>query len=250
MKAIVVAAGPSSRLYPITDGMPKCLLEVSGKTIMERQLEVLRQSGIDHIAVVRGYKGNLIDYPGLTYYENTDYENNNILASLFFAEKEMDDAFVFSYSDIIYGSETMENLLRSDSDISLVVDVDWAAHYVNRTKHPVAEAELVQVQNGRVVKIGKGVGTQSSHGEFIGLAKFSKRGVGILRGEYARLCREFANDPHRPFQNATQFRKAYLTDMVQELIDRGYNVVSVDIRDNWSEIDTDEDLARARGKWA
>lgn len=248
-KAIIVAAGPSSRLYPITDGKPKCLLDVGGKTIMERQLEVLRQSGIDRTAVVRGYKGDLINYPGLTYYENTDYMNNNILASLFFAEKEMDDAFLFSYSDIIYGRELVESLLRSKADIGLTVDVDWAPHYVNRRKHPVEEAELVQVKNDKIVKIGKDVTAEGSHGEFIGLAKFSEKGAEILKSEYDRLLREFNDDPQRPFQNAAQFKMAYLTDMVQELIGRGHDVVNVDIRGNWSEIDTDEDLEKARRRW-
>ncbi len=249
MNTIIVAAGPSSRLYPITDGKPKCLLDVGGKTIMERQLEVLRQSGVDRIAIVRGYKGDLINYPGLTYYENTDYVNSNILASLFFAEKEMDEAFLFSYSDIIYGKEVIESLLRSKADIGLIVDVDWAPHYVNRKKHPVEEAELVEVQRGKIVRIGKDIAAEDSHGEFIGLAKFSRKGAKILKSEYGRLLREFDNDLQRPFQNAAQFRKAYLTDMMQELIGRGYDVVNVDIRGNWSEIDTDEDLERARRRW-
>ena len=55
MKAIIIAAGISSRLMPITDDKPKCLLEVGGKTIIQRQLEVLKQCGIDDIVVVRGY---------------------------------------------------------------------------------------------------------------------------------------------------------------------------------------------------
>lgn len=112
MKAIIVAAGQASRLMPITNDKPKCLLEIGGKTIMERQLEVLRQCGIDDIVVVKGYKREMINYPGVRYYENTDYENNNILSSLFYAQSEMDDDFVFSYSDIIVEPSILEKLLQ------------------------------------------------------------------------------------------------------------------------------------------
>lgn len=80
------------------------------------------------------------------------------------------------------------------------------------------------------MRIGKDIRAQGSHGQFIGLAKFSRKGAEILKSECGPLCQEFGNNLQRPFQNAAQFRKAYLTDMVQELIDRGYNVVSVGIR--------------------
>ena len=107
MKAIIVAAGPSSRLMPITDEKPKCLLEVGGQTILGRTLEALRENGIKDIAVVRGYRGNLINYSNVTYYQNSDFRKNNILRSLFYAEDEMNDDFIFSYSDILYSWETV-----------------------------------------------------------------------------------------------------------------------------------------------
>ena len=56
MKAIIIAAGLGNRLMPLTDDKPKCLLEINGKTIMQRQLEMLQQCGINNIVVVRGYK--------------------------------------------------------------------------------------------------------------------------------------------------------------------------------------------------
>ena len=96
MKAIIVAAGPSSRLMPITNEKPKCLLEVGSRTILERILEALRKNGIENIAVVRGYHSNLINYPNVTYYHNPNFRKNNILRSLFYAEDEMNDDFIFS----------------------------------------------------------------------------------------------------------------------------------------------------------
>ncbi|GAF77349.1 unnamed protein product, partial [marine sediment metagenome] len=124
MKAIIVAAGPGSRLNPLTNERPKCLLEVGGKTILERALEALRANGIERIAIVRGYRSQLIDYPNVTYYENPNFRENNILRSLFYAEREMDDDFIFSYSDIVYSSDIVAKLIEREADIALTVDVD------------------------------------------------------------------------------------------------------------------------------
>ncbi len=194
--------------------------------------------------VVRGYKGQAINYQGVTYCENTDYKNNNILRSLFYAEDEMDDGFVFSYSDIIFETGILEKLLQSEADISLVVDVDWIRSYEHRYQHPISEAELVELEKDRITKIGKKIcAPQEAYGEFIGLAKFTKRGAEVLKENYRGVAGQYQN---RPFQQATSLEKAYLTDMIQELIDRDYAISSVDIKGGWIEIDTSEDLERAR----
>jgi len=249
MRAIILAAGASRRLYPLTDGMPKCMLKIGNKTIMEKQLEMLRGYGIDDIVVVRGYKKEKIQYSHIRYYENPGYKENGILSSLFYAEDELDDIFIFSYSDILYERSILEKLLKSEADISLVVDVDWTGQYVNRDKHPVSEAELVVVENDRIAKIGKGLEPSEAHGEFIGLAMFSEEGARTLKLHYHKLLEEFQNKKDKEFQNATSFEKAYLTDMLQELIDQGCAISNLDINGGWSEIDTDEDLERAVKKW-
>ena len=243
MKAIIVAAGPSNRLLPITNEKPKCLLEVGGQTILGRALGALRENGIENIVVVRGYHSNLINYPNITYYQNPNFRNNNILKSLFYAEHEMNDDFIFSYSDILYSKEIVQKLLQSKADIALIVDVNWAQHYEGRDQHPIAEAELVTVENGRVVKIGKEVvSPEETHGEFIGLAKFTKSGAEAMRAAYHRA----EESPAAPFQHAASLEKAYMTDMIQELVDGGSVVESVDIEGSWIEIDTPQDLERAR----
>ena len=244
MKAIIVAAGPGSRLNPLTNERPKCLLEVGGKTILARTVEALRENGIDDIAVVRGYHGHLIDYPGITYYENSDFKRNNILRSLFYAEDEITADFIFSYSDIVYSKEIVKKLVDSDADIALIVDVNWVAHYEGRNQHPISEAELVKVENNRVVKIGKDVvNPAEAHGEFIGLARFTKSGAEVMKAAYHRVLEE---RPDAPFHHAASLEKAYMTDMVQELVDNGSLVKNVDIEGGWREIDTPQDLERAQ----
>lgn len=251
MKVIIIAAGMGNRLKPLTNGKPKCLLNVAGKTILERQLEIFKDLGAEKIAIIRGYKKDKIDFADLTYFDNDDYQNNNILHSLFCARDFMNGPFVSTYSDIVYDHEVVKKLLSHPADIGVIVDTNWRKTYVGRNKHPITEAELVAIdKRGQVTKIGKDVVTPNeAHGEFIGLAKFSAKGAKILTKEFKRLVAKYRKRQNQAFQHAKEFKKAYLTDMIQELIDRGYGVYSVDIKGGWREIDTDEDLAKANIFW-
>lgn len=242
-KAIIIAAGMGIRLNPLTNNKPKCLLKVGRKTIMERQLETLRLCGITDTVVIRGYKKEKINFPGIKYYENTDYLNNNILNSLFYAQPEMDRDFITSYSDILFDKSVVEKLLEDKNDIAVVVDTDWQEYYQGRTKHPMSEAENVIIRDGKVVEIGKHVSAEEAHGEFIGMVKFSEKGAGIFKKEFQRVKNQYWS---KPFQKAATFEKAYLTDMLQELIDRGFAVYPVLIQKNWWEIDTDQDLKKVK----
>ncbi|MGB3128310.1 MAG: hypothetical protein WBC11_01155, partial [Dehalococcoidia bacterium] len=194
---------------------------------------------------VRGYKSHLINYPDVTYCHNPEFRKNNILRSLFYAEDEMNDDFIFSYSDIVYSREIVARLIGSEADVALIVDVNWIQTYEGRDQHPISEAELVKVENGKVVKIGKEVvKPEEAHGEFIGLAKFTKSGAETMKAAYRRVSEDHCASP---FQNAASLDKAYMTDMLQELVDDGLLVQSVDIAGGWVEIDTPQDLERARG---
>ena len=248
MKAIIVAAGPGSRLMPITNEKPKCLLDVGGKTILERALGALGENGVEDIVVVSGYKSHLIDYPDVTYYHNPEFRKNNVLRSLFYAEDEMNDDFIFSYSDIVYSREIVARLIGSEADVALIVDVNWIQTYKGRDQHPISEAELVKVENGKVVKIGKEVvKPEEAHGEFIGLAKFTKSGAETMKAAYRRVSEDHCTSH---FQNAASLDKAYMTDMLQELVDNGLLTQSVDIEGGWMEIDTQQDLEEARMRFS
>lgn len=249
MKAIIVAAGPGSRLRPFTNNRPKCLLEIGSKTILQKALDALRTNGINRIAVVRGYCSNLIDYPDITYYENPNYAKTNILRSLFCAQSEMNDDFIVSYADIIYSRDVVAKLLDSgNADVVLTVDTDWKKRYRGRHQHPIAEAELVNVDNGIVTAVGKGVvKPDNAYGEFIGLAKFSRVGSRAMSDAYHRIAKE---QPDAPFHLSPSLDGAYLSDMLQELVDTGHRITTVDIQGGWIEIDTPQDLEEARRKFA
>ena len=251
MNAIIVAAGPGTRLLPFTENKPKCMLEMGEKTILQRTLEALRGNGVTDIVIVKGHKSDAINYPDIKYYYNPNYVENNILTSLFYAEKEMQDGFIFSYSDILYHASVPRKLLQNKEDISLIVDTDWVQRYKGRTLHPTDEAELVVVEDNRIVKISKFMNPDIAHGEFIGLAKFTRKGAEILIRNYKRIrtSKWCGFKTHHRFQDAVSIDKAYLTDMLQELIDRGYPIYNVDINGGWLEIDTSQDLQIAKRVW-
>lgn len=246
LQAIILAAGPSSRLRPLTKNTPKTLLEIEGKSILQRILKCLRNRGINEVAIVRGYQKEQFTFPNITYFDNDNYDNNNILRSLFYAEEVMTEGFIVSYCDILYSEEVVQKLINSPHDISLIIDTAWAKRYEGRTEHPTDEAELACVEDGLVTRLSKFFNPDSAYGEFIGLAKFSKKGAEILRRNYHRVRQNKWCKFEGRFHDATRVDYAYLTDMIQELIFRGYPVHSVDIQNKWVEIDTMQDYEYAK----
>ena len=245
MRAIIVAAGMGRRLAPYTDDRPKCLVEINGRAILDHQIAAYRRAGVDDICVVRGYRGAQIDRPGIRTFDNPDYARNNILRSLFYAEAAMDEGFLFSYSDIVFRPEVAAAVAAADEDYALVVDRRWADAYAGRDLHPVAEAELAEVSKGRVLAVGKRrVTPERAHGEFIGLARFSRRAAARMRGAFRTLVDTLGDEA--PFGNAPHLRVAYLTDLLNHLIAAGETMAAVDIDGGWREIDTTQDLERAR----
>ncbi len=244
MKAIIVAAGMGRRLRPYTDDRPKCLVEVNGRSILARQLDAYRAAGVDEIYIVRGYMKESIQIDGAKYFENTEFKNNNILASLFYAESAMEGGFLFSYSDIVFRPEVVRTALVTQGDYALVIDRRWEEAYDGRVDHPVAQAEVARVEGGKVVRVGKEtVPPAQATGEFIGLAHFSARAVEQMRARYHERRRALAG---KPYGTAKTFEVAYVTDLLNDLIDGGEVMRPAFIDGGWREIDTVEDLERAK----
>ena len=243
-KVLIIAAGLGSRLKEHTENLPKCMLDFGGKTLLQRQLDSYKKNGIKDINLIRGYKKEKINYKGIRYFENTDYKNNNILNSIFYAEDIISENIIISYSDILFDPSVVGRTLNSDHDISVVVDIDWRGYYVGRKDHPISEAEnVIFNSNNEVEKIGKiNTGKEEVHGEFIGMIKLSNRGTEIFKEHFHRLKKIYWN---KPFQRAEIFQKAYLTDFIQELVDIGIKVHCVIIESGWKEIDTVEDYKKA-----
>jgi len=249
VKAIIVAAGRGRRLGPETAEIPKCMVAVGGRPILHRQLDALAAAGADDVVVVRGYLGHKIDGAPhrLRFVENREWESNNILTSLLYAQAEMGSGFLFSYSDIVFAGEHAHRVAAAPGAVALVIDRRWRDAYAGRVHHPVSEAELASVEETsegpRVRRVGKRVvAAEEAAGEFIGLAKFSPEGAAALGRVWAGALERGLE---HPFGEAATLRQAYLSDALNRMAADGVPLVPVFIDGRWREIDTEEDLGRA-----
>jgi choline kinase len=244
---ILIAAGPGSRMGAFTEAKPKCLLPVGDRTLLDWTLGNFRRSRCDRLVAVVGHRAELIERPGLMKVTNADYRNNNILHSFMHAAELMTGPVVASYSDIYVEGAIYDTLMTTPGDIVLAVDTDWRPYYTGRNGHPLGEAENVYFDGaGHVRQIGKHLEDNPPPGqrcgEFLGLWRMSEKGTAMFRSHFERVGREIA--PTAPFQHAREWRKAYITDLVQEMVDRGVTVNCALIERGWAELDTDEDYRR------
>ncbi len=248
MRVILIAAGRGSRLMPTTADAPKCYAEVAGKSLLEWALDAFRANGLDRVAFIGGYQIDKVrrDYPQFDFRHNSDWENNNILASLFCAEDLMDEPFICCYSDILFTPGVIAQLAASPADIALGVDTQWLRRYEHRLQHPSDDAEKVTVHNGTVTRIHRNIEEADAYGEYIGVAKFSAAGAAMLREHYHRVRGDYAG---RPWREAQVFEKAYLIHLLQDMIEAKARPVHVDTPGGYIEVDTQEDFEYARRYW-
>jgi choline kinase len=221
---------------------------VGDRRILDWTLHAFAAQGIDRIAFVGGYQIEKVRqaYPQFAFRHNDDWANNNILASLFYAEDLMEEGFICCYSDVLFTPQVVKRLLGSSDDAALVVDTHWLERYAERTEHPPDDAEKVTVQNGCVTRIHRAIPSEQAHGEYIGLARFSADGAARLRQSFHRCRERFAG---RPFREAKLFEKAYLIQLLQEMIEQGERLTHVDTPGKYIEIDTQQDFEYARRHW-
>ncbi|PIN73368.1 hypothetical protein COV20_04010 [Candidatus Woesearchaeota archaeon CG10_big_fil_rev_8_21_14_0_10_45_16] len=244
MKAIILAAGMGTRLGKYTESLPKCMLNFNGKTLIERQVETLRKCGITDITIVKGYMPEKIDIPNTKTYLNSDYPNTNMVETLFCAEAEMDDDILICYADIIYEEKVLQTILDSPSDVGVTVDEDYWEYWQSRADNPEDDMESLIIEDGRIVDLGNTKCTrEDAKVRYVGLIKLSKAGVQKLREVYHQnKIDHFLKN--KPWLRSKSFKKAYMTCLIQALINSGQEVKPITIRRGWLEFDTVEDYER------
>jgi len=248
MRVIVIGAGRGRRLMPTTADAPKCFAEVAGKRLLDWTVEAFHANGLDRVCFIGGYQIDKVkrDYPQFEFRHNTDWENNNILASLFCAADVMDEPLICCYSDVLFTPDIAGRLAASPADMALGVDTAWLERYEHRSHHPPDDAEKVTTINGQVTRIHRGISEDDAHGEYIGVAKFSAAGAARLRKFYERRQAEFAG---RPWREAASFEKAYKILLFQDMIDEGERFTHVDTAGGYIEVDTQQDFEYAQKNW-
>ena len=242
MKAIILAAGRGSRLHPYTTECPKCLTELGGQTLIERQLATIHDAGIDDITIVTGYRAEMLTLPNTSQVLNPDWATTNMVESLFAAETNFGDDLIISYSDIIYEPCVIKSLMQSDANISVIVDRKWRPYWEYRFSDPLSDAESLKMNDaGHIIDIGEKVDNiELIEAQYIGLMRFKGAGIKALRETKSLLGRT-----HRTWMEKRSLKNAYMTDLLMELILSGHVVQAVPIESGWLEIDTVDDFEKA-----
>jgi len=250
VKAIIIGAGRGSRLGNRTDEIPKTLVEVMGRPMLDYVLDALATSGFKRkdIIFVCGYAEEVVRarYPELTYVRNANWASNNILGSLLTAREHMQDGFVSTYADIIYEAGVVARLVGAPEDIVLGCDTAWRRRYVSRSQHPETDAEKLTAEGRRVTSLSRTIPSEAATGEFIGVMKLTALGAEQLCSAFDRAAARFAGGPYR---EGRSFERAYLIDLLAEMLEAGTPMYREDTAGGYMELDTLEDLSLAEGWW-
>ena len=243
MNAIIIAAGSGKRISDEVKNIPKSMVKINGKPIIEHQLSVLNKAGVTEVYVITGPHSEKFNIKNVKYVKDEKYEKHDILGSLMEAKKFLEKDTLVLYSDIIFELKIVEKILSSKEDISIAVDMNWEKNYEGRTEHPKSEAENVELNsNEDIIKIKKNIqNTENNVGEFLGIIKFRNMGSEVFVKKYDELIK----NSNGLFHEAPSILKAYVTDMIQELIDSNIKIKPILISGKWCEIDTMQDLKNA-----
>ena len=245
MKAIILAAGQGTRLKKYTENLPKGMLMFMGKTIIERQIEMYRQCGIGDIIVVKGYGADKIGYPNVKYYVNKDYAETNMVESLMAARDEFDDDVIVSYSDILFEERILRGMMEVTEDFTVAVDDNWKKKKKKRYGRIDFDTESLSIdEKGNIVELGlESPKLTEIDARYIGILKFSSNGLKHMEGILEEAYRSYEDKPWQ--QSGKTVRKAYMTDLLNAVIQSGRPVKAKIFQNGWIEFDTNEDYENA-----
>ena len=243
MKAIILAAGQGERLRPLTENIPKCMVDFFGQSILERQIKIFRKCGISDISVVVGYCEDKINFQDITKFRNEQFMTTNMVESLFHAKDKLNDSVIVSYGDIVFEAEIVQKLMNSVHDISVVIDKNWKDYWKVRFENPLDDAEsLIFDNNGLILDIGQKVkNIEEIQGQFIGLMKFQNNGIRDIKQFYEKT-KKIASGGSNPLNPNIPFEKSFMTDFLQGLIHDDHKLNAVPVENGWLEIDSKTDL--------
>lgn len=233
MKAIILAAGRGSRMKNLTDEHPKCLVELRGKPLLDWQLEALRAASITEIAIVTGYKRELLADRRLVEFHNTRWAKTNMVSSLACAEDWLKaEPCIVSYSDIFYSPMAVHSLIDCHAPLAITYDPNWLNLWTRRFGDPLLDAETFCLKaDHTLIEIGnKPKFVDEVQGQYMGLLRFTPEGW----AEVVRIRSELT---------AEQCDKMHMTGTLQKVIDAGKIAINaVPYTDHWGEVDSAQDL--------
>jgi len=239
--ALLLGAGRGHRLQKLTSGSPKWALKIAGQSLGQHIVNTLNQAGIPRTLLARGLVKEQLLGPAVAYIDVP--ETKNMVETLFVASEHIDEDLIVSYCDILFEPRVLNKLLDCENDIGVVVDAKWIGYYNLRFYDWREDAESCVIDGDKLTEIGQVVQPDEvPDWQYIGLIKFSRKGMSIAREIYTELRKKYIG---KPWRNAETFEGAYLTDFLQEMIDRGCNVSAAVCDGGWLEFDTPADYRQA-----
>lgn len=237
-RAVILAAGRGTRLGASAAGKPKCLVELAGKTLLDRQLTSLRACGITDVALVGGFESGQLVSRGHRVILNPRFADTNMVTSLFCAEDFFKGSdLIVAYGDIVYEPRVLRALLAAEDPAAIVVDRGWREYWQARFADPLVDAESLKIgPDGRLLELGKKPGSYDQiEAQYIGLFK--------IRADYtARLGMVYQALDSNAEYDGKSFDLMYMTSFLQHLIDIGWEVRAVPVNHGWLELDSETDL--------
>ncbi|QLQ25741.1 MAG: phosphocholine cytidylyltransferase family protein [Dechloromonas sp.] len=234
MKAIILAAGRGSRMKDLTGERPKCLVELRGKALLDWQLEALRAAGITEIAIVTGYKRELLGNRGLVEFHNARWAETNMVSSLACAQDWLQaEPCIVSYSDIFYCPMAVQSLMTCEASLAVTYDPNWLELWTQRFGDPLLDAETFRLTpEHTLAEIGnKPTSVDAVQGQYMGLLRFTPEGW----AEVTRI---------RSYLSPEQCDKMHMTGTLQMVIEADcIQILAVPYEGVWGEIDLADDLA-------
>ena len=238
MQSIILAAGVSKRLRPLTDTTPKCLLKIGHENLLERTIENVLSNNVNDFIIVTGYKEDMIKdfvnnrFPGInkTFITNPDYENNNNSYSLWMTKEFVKGNILLLDSDILFDEKIITLLLTSGHENCLAV---------NFTDNLDEEQiKVILDRENMVVEIGKEISIEKSAGESIGIEKFSGY---FMKELFAILDRKISLE-----NNVNEFYEASFQEVINNADSRN-SIYAADVSEfTCIEIDTVQDYENAQ----
>lgn len=251
MKVIILAAGQGTRLRPLTNDKPKCMVEARGIPLIDMHLRTLANYGVDtqDIYIVTGYKADILEKhvqdTGVNIIENKEFLETNMVCSLMCARNvlEDDEDVIVAYGDIVYSENVFRSLMASNNDISVVIDKEWYSYWQQRCDNPLDDAESLILSNqGTIVEIGQKTDSLNNiHAQYIGLMRFRGNGIRQLLKLYDKAVR-LSQEGKALWRTTRNYQSMYMTDMLQGLADEGIRISGVSINRGWFEVDCKKDL--------
>jgi L-glutamine-phosphate cytidylyltransferase len=234
MRAVILAAGRGSRMAHLGEDRPKCLVQLAGKPLIERQIAALRHGGADEIGIVRGYRAEMIDYPDFSSFTNSRWAETNMVMSLVTAAEWLRSGpVIVSYADIFYRGEVVRGLASSAGELVIAYDRAWRQLWSRRFADPLADAETFRIDsNGHLLEIGgRATDIEDVTGQYMGLLKFTPRPWSTIE----TLLHEL--DP------ATRDHLD-MTGLLRRLLhEKQFAINTYGTDGQWGEIDNPEDVA-------